>query len=39
MKRNQFIRSAGIASLLIPATTFYSFKKLEDEPQLDKALV
>lgn len=39
MKRNQFIKSAGMASLLIPAGTLISFKKSEDEPQLDKALV
>lgn len=39
MQRSQFIKSAGIASLLIPTTTLFSFKKLEDEPQLDKALV
>lgn len=39
MKRSHFIKSAGMASMLIPATTLFSFKKLEDEPQLDKALV
>jgi len=39
MKRKQFIKSAGLASLLIPAIGSLSFKKLEDEPQLDKALV
>lgn len=39
MNRNQFIKSAGMASLLIPTTALFSFKKLEDEPQLDKALV
>ncbi|HEX9826891.1 MAG TPA: hypothetical protein VGA80_09870 [Flavobacteriaceae bacterium] len=39
MQRSQFIKSAGIASLLIPTTTLFSFTKLEDEPQLDKALV
>jgi len=39
MKRKQFIKSAGLASLLIPAIGSLSFKKLEDEPQLDKSLV
>lgn len=39
MKREQFIKSAGIASLFIPMATTFSFKTMEDEPQLDKALV
>jgi hypothetical protein len=39
MNRSHFIKSAGIASLLIPAGTLISFKKAEDEPQLDKTLV
>jgi hypothetical protein len=39
MKRSHFIKSAGIASLLIPTTTLFSFKKFEDDPQLDKTLV
>jgi len=39
MERKQFIKSAGMASLLIPVAATLSFKKLEDEPQLDKALV
>ena len=41
MQRSQFIKSAGIASLLIPATTFFSFKNFQEqeELQLDKELV
>ncbi|MGM5471099.1 hypothetical protein ACS386_12545 [Flavobacteriaceae bacterium LMO-SS05] len=39
MQRSQFIKSAGIASLLIPTTALFSFNKFEDDPQLDKALV
>lgn len=39
MKRSKFIQSVGMASLLIPATTLFAFKQLENEPQLDKALV
>ncbi|RIA09960.1 hypothetical protein OE09_1806 [Flavobacteriaceae bacterium MAR_2010_72] len=38
MKRSQFLKSAGAASLLIPAATLLSFKA-ENDPQLDKALV
>jgi len=40
MKRNQFIKSAGIGALLIP-TTMLSFNRLhtQDNPQLDKAIV
>lgn len=39
MNRNQFIKSAGMASLLVPTSALFSFKYIEDEPQLDKALV
>ena len=39
MNRNQFIKSAGMASLLVPASALFSFKNIEDEPQLDKKLV
>lgn len=39
MNRHQFIKSAGIASLIIPITPLFSFSKSQEEPQLDKALV
>ena len=40
MKRNQFIQTLGLSSLLIPASTLLSFKSFQqEEPQLDKALV
>jgi len=40
MRRNQFIKSLGATSLLIPASTLFSFKGYyQEEPQLDKALV
>ena len=40
MKRNQFIKSVGIGSLLIPAIPLFSFTTYQEEnPQLDKKLV
>jgi hypothetical protein len=40
MKRNQFIKSVGIGSLLIPVIPLFSFTTYQDEkPQLDKKLV
>ncbi|MBT8303546.1 MAG: ankyrin repeat domain-containing protein [Bacteroidia bacterium] len=41
MKRSQFIRSASVGALLIPATTLFSFRpsNLQEEPQLDRKLV
>ena len=40
MKRNQFLKSVGIGSLLIPAIPLFSFTAYQDEnPQLDKKLV
>ena len=41
MKRNQFIKSVGIGSLLIPAIPLFSFSVHQDEEpvQLDKKLV
>ena len=41
MKRNQFIKSAGIGAMLIPALPLFSFTnpQEQEEPQLDKALV
>ena len=41
MKRNQFIKSAGIGALLIPAVSLFSFNKFQEEevPQLNKSLV
>jgi len=40
MKRSNFIKSAGMGTLLIPATIFSSNKlRVQDDPQLDKALV
>ncbi|MDU8886287.1 hypothetical protein RXV94_08950 [Yeosuana sp. MJ-SS3] len=39
MKRNQFIKTIGIGSLLIPTVPLYSFNKIQEDPQLDKALV
>ncbi|MFC4722079.1 hypothetical protein ACFO5O_07085 [Geojedonia litorea] len=38
MKRSQFLKSAGVASLIFPATALLSFR-IEDDPQLDKSLV
>jgi len=40
MKRNQFLKSVGVGSLLIPAIPLFSFTAYQDEnPQLDKELV
>ena len=39
MNRHQFIKSVGMTSLIIPALPLLSFKKAQEEPQLDKALV
>lgn len=41
MKRDQFIKSVGIGSLLIPAIPLFSFTSAQEqeEPQLDKAVV
>ncbi len=40
MQRNQFLKSVGIGSLLIPAIPLFSFTAYQDEnPQLDKKLV
>lgn len=40
MNRNQFIRAAGISSLIIPAIPLLSFSSnQEEDPQLDKKLV
>ena len=40
MKRNQFIKSVGIGSLIIPAIPLFSFTAYQDEqPQLDRKLV
>ncbi|HMC02208.1 MAG TPA: hypothetical protein VKN14_14310 [Flavobacteriaceae bacterium] len=39
MKRNQFIKTVGIGSLLIPTVPIFSLNKTQEEPQLDKALV
>ncbi|GAA3589687.1 hypothetical protein Q4Q39_14825 [Flavivirga amylovorans] len=39
MKRNQFIKSIGITSLIIPTLPLVSFSKPQEEPQLNKALV
>lgn len=39
MNRNQFIKSVGISSLIIPVTPLFSFTKPQEEPKLDKKLV
>ncbi len=39
MKRKQFIKSLGVASVVIPSFSFYSFSQNQEEPQLDRALV
>ena len=40
MKRNQFLKSVGVGSLLIPAIPLFSFTAYQDKnPQLDKELV
>lgn len=39
MDRQQFIKSLGVTSLIIPALPLVSFRKPQEEPQLDKALV
>jgi len=39
MKRNQFIKTVGIGSLLIPTVPLFSYNKIQEDPQLDKALV
>ncbi len=40
MKRNKFLKSVGVGSLLIPAIPLFSFTTYQDEnPQLDKELV
>lgn len=40
MKRNQFLKSVGVGSLLIPTISLFSFTTYQDEnPQLDKELV
>lgn len=39
MNRQQFIKSVGISSLIIPAIPLFSFAKPQEEPQLDKAIV
>lgn len=39
MKRKQFIKTVGIGSLLIPTVPLFSLNSIQEEPQLDKALV
>jgi len=39
MKRDQFIKTVGIGSLLIPTVPLFSYNKIQEDPQLDKALV
>lgn len=39
MKRSKFIRAIGVSSLMLPAFSLQSFKTVQEEPQLDKALV
>ena len=40
MKRNQFIKSFGISSLIIPvAVPLFSFSKPQEDPKLDKNIV
>lgn len=39
MKRNQFLKSVGITSLILPSFSMYAFVPLQEDPQLDPALV
>ena len=39
MKRNQFLKSVGITSLILPSFSMYAFVPLKEDPQLDPALV
>ena len=39
MKRKTFMRSVGISILAAPVATLYAFPSLQEDPQLDKALV
>lgn len=39
MERKQFVKSIGIASLVIPSISLLSFTKPNKDPQMDKALV
>ncbi|WP_187388325.1 ankyrin repeat domain-containing protein [Seonamhaeicola marinus] len=39
MERKQFIKTLGITSLVIPATSVFAFSQNQEEPKLDKALV
>lgn len=39
MNRNQFIKSVGISSLIIPTYACFAFKPQMEDPQLDKTLV
>ena len=39
MRRSQFIKSVGIGTILIPSTLFSFANPVQDDPQLDKALV
>lgn len=39
MKRNQFIKTIGIGSLLIPTVPLFSSNVVQEKPQLDKTLV
>ena len=39
MNRNQFLKSVGITSLILPSFSMYAFVPLQEDPQLDPALV
>jgi len=39
MKRNTFIKTLGVGSLLIPTVPLFSYNQIQEDPQLDKALV
>ena len=39
MKRNQFIKSVGLGSLLIPTVPLFSLNSVQEDPKLDKKIV
>lgn len=39
MNRNQFLKSVGITSLILPSFSMYAFVPKQEDPQLDPALV
>lgn len=39
MNRNQFIKSVGIASLIVPSFSMHAYVSKQEDSQLDKALV